>query len=183
MLGSRKSGRDQGFTLVEMMVGLSLLGVFMTGVFGAVRLSTLISESTIYESTAINVAQGYLEQIKSLPYDEVLLAAENPTAVTLSTVGPTLDANQDITVGAETITLDPALQPNERTIVMDIRGENNDVEIEFPLKMWVTVEDRNVGADPVNALEIKIAFEYQQPDVLGGTWISGQVQAIRARLE
>ena len=88
MIIHRAKSRQRGFTLVEMMVGLTLLGVFMTGIFGSVRLSTILAETTIYESTAANVAQGYLEQIKSLPYEDILLAVQDPSTYELQTISP-----------------------------------------------------------------------------------------------
>lgn len=182
MLEIRAMKRQRGFTLVEMMVGLTLLGVFMTGILGSVRLSTLLAESTLYESTSINVAQGYLEQIKSLPYEDLLLAVQDPASFPLETISPSYDTTHQSTVFDDPISIDPTQQPNERTVVIDVRGDGNGTVIEMPVRLWVSIEDKNTGTDPVNALEIKIEYAYQLPAVLGGNWASGQVQAIRARM-
>jgi prepilin-type N-terminal cleavage/methylation domain-containing protein len=182
MLIRRTKSNRQGFTLVEMMVGLTLLGVFMTGIFSSVRLSTIIAETSIYETTARNVASGYLEQIKSLPYEEVLIAAQDPANYELKTITPSYDAQHNAQILIENISLDASNQPFERAIVVDVR-QNSGTVIEMPMKLWVTVTDRNVGANPINALEVKIVYQYKLPDVIGGNWIQKSVQAIRARLE
>jgi len=182
MLHKEKKIQEQGFTLVEMMVGLALLGVFMTGIFGSVRLSSMISESTIYDSSAMVVAQSHLEQIKSLPYEDVLLASQNPSDVTLPTINPYYDASTNATVEDDPITLDPNQQPNLRTVTLDVRDNGNGTEINMPMKMWVSVVDRNTGSDPVEALEIKIRYAYQLPNALHGRWVERQVQTIRSRI-
>ncbi|MCG8527760.1 MAG: prepilin-type N-terminal cleavage/methylation domain-containing protein [Opitutales bacterium] len=182
MLQNRRQSRKQGFTLVEMMVGLTLLGVFMTGIFGSVRLSTLISESTIYDNTAMLVAQSHLEQIKSLPYEEVLLASQDPSNVTLKAINPYYDDQLNMTVQDAPLSLDPSQQPNQRTVKLTARGDGNNSSIDMPVNMTVTVVDKNTGTNPVEALEIKIVYSYQLPDVMGGNWVTKQVQTIRARI-
>ena len=180
---SKRANRcRQGFTLVEMMVGLTLLGIFMSGVFSSVRLSSLIAESNIYQNAAVTVAQGYLEQIKSLPYEDVLLTAQDPSIYKLNTISPSYDPALQVTVFADPLTADPGQQPNTRDIVIDSRGFGTSALLEMHMKMWISVEDKNTGADPVNALEIRIRYQYKLPEIMGGNWIEHQVQAIRARL-
>jgi prepilin-type N-terminal cleavage/methylation domain-containing protein len=181
MYKSHAKTRQRGFTLVEMMVGLALLGVFMSGIFGSVRLSTILAETTIYDSTAVGVAQGYLEQIKSLPYEDLLLAVQDPATFQLETISPSYSASQQVTVFDEPLSIDAASQPNERTVTIDIRKHTGTV-IQMPMRLWVTVDDLNVGSSPIHALEIKIRYAYQLPNVIGGTWLNGQVQTIRARM-
>ena len=182
MQHNRAKLRQRGFSLVEMMVGLTLLGVFMSGIIGSVRLSTILAEKTIYESSAVNVAQGYLEQIKSLPYEDVLLAIQDPTKYKLETMSPTYSASMQATVFDEPLSIDPSQQPNERNIMIDVRDSGAGTIIEMPIKLWVTVDNRNTGANPINALEVKIKYEYQLPVIMGGNWLEGQIQAIRARM-
>jgi prepilin-type N-terminal cleavage/methylation domain-containing protein len=179
----RANNCRRGFTLVEMMVGLTLLGVFMTGIFSSVRLSTLIAESAIYQSTALTVAQGYLEQIKSLPYEDVLRTAQYPDEYPLATISPKYDASSlAVTVFDEPLTADPDQSPITRNITIDARNNDPAQIIVMPMKFWITIEDKNVGTDPVNALEIKIRYAYKLPEVIGGSWIEHQVQAIKARI-
>ena len=170
----RANTRQRGFTLVEMMDGLTLLGVFMTGILGSVRLSTILAETSIYESTASNVAQGYLEQIKSLPYEDVLLAIQDPVNYQLQTISPSYDTTLQATIFDEPITINPTSQPNLRDIMIDVRDGGKGTVIEMPMKFWVTVEDRNTGTSPINALEIKILYSYQLPVTLGGRWLDGR---------
>jgi prepilin-type N-terminal cleavage/methylation domain-containing protein len=181
MYKSRAKTRQRGFTLVEMMVGLALLGVFMSGIFGSVRLSTVLAETTIYDSTSSIVAQGYLEQIKSLPYEDLLLAVQDPANQSLKTLSPTYSSSHQASIMDSPLSIAAGSQPNERTITLDARNNTGTV-ITMPMRFWVTITDLNVGASPVNALEIKIKYAYKLPNVIGGTWLNGQVQTIRARM-
>ena len=170
-----------GFTLVEMMVGLTLLGVFMTGILTSLRLSSLIAESNLYDTTAITVAQGYLEQIKNLPYEDVLLVAQAPKTYSLATLGPSYSSSLSSMITKDELTADPDKQPNNRSIAIDSRGSGGTI-LNMSMKLWVTITDKNTGASPLNALEIRIRYQYKLPDVLGGKWMENQVQAVRARV-
>jgi len=176
----RAKSRQRGFTLVEMMVGLTLLGVFMTGILGSVRLTNILAETNIYQLSANVAAQGYLEQIKSLPYEDVLLASQDPQHFPLEMVSPEYDSSLNVTVKDDPISLSSSAMPIEKEIVIDSRASG--LQVKMPLKMWITVEDKNTGTSPVNALEIKIVYSYRTADALGGNWLTGQVQAIRARM-
>ncbi len=180
MQHNRAKLRQRGFSLVEMMVGLTLLGVFMTGIFSSVRLTNVLAESNIYQLSANVAAQGYLEQIKSLPYEEVLLAVQDPQHFALEMVSPDYDSSFNVTVNDDPINLTSSQMPIEKSIMIDSRSNNT--RIEMPIKMWITVEDKNTGTDPVNALEIKIVYSYKMAGAIGGNWLNGQVQAIRARI-
>jgi len=163
-----------------MMVGMTLLGVFMTGILGSVRLTNILAETNIYQLSANVAAQGFLEQIKSLPYEDVLLAAQDPQHFSLEMVSPEYDSSLAVTVQDDPISLATSAMPIEKEILIDSRA--NGLHVKMPLKMWITVEDKNTGTSPVNALEIKIVYSYHTADALGGNWITGQVQAIRARM-
>lgn len=154
----------------------------MSGVFSSVRLSVLISESTIYQMTASTIAQGYLEQIKGLPYEEVLLASQDPLNYSLETKSPTYDVDLNATVLDTPISLDSSQQPISRDIMIDVRNSDVASVIKMPMKFLITIDDKNSGTDPINALEIKILYSYQLPNVLGGEWREKQVQAIRTRM-
>lgn len=182
MHSKRTNKCRRGFTLVEMMVGLTLLGIFMSGVFSSVRMSMMIAESNIYQNASITVAQGYLEQIKSLPYEDVLLTSQDPAIYELATISPSYDPTLKVTVLEEPLTADPNQQPNTREIVIDSRSIGTGSTLKMPMKLWIDIEDKNVGTDPVNALEIRIRYQYKLPDIMGGDWIEHQVQAIRARI-
>lgn len=180
MNNNRANARQRGFTLVEMMVGLTLLGVFMTGIFGSVRLSNVLAETNIYQLSANVAAQGYLEQIKSLPYEDVLLASQDPQNFHLDMISPEYESSSTVNIIDDPISLSTSSMPIEKEVLIDLR--NNGTHVKMPVKLWVTVEDKNTGSSPINALEIKIKYDYKLADTLGGNWVTGQVQAIRARI-
>lgn len=68
------------FTLIESVVSLGVFSMLCVGVLGAVLQQRRIAETNVYESTALVMAQGYVEQIRSLPYNEVSVASTSPAA-------------------------------------------------------------------------------------------------------
>ncbi len=70
--------RMQGMTLVELMIAMAILSIFSITILSAVLLGRRLSEANIYENTALTVAQGYMEQIKSMEYDVVLECLASP---------------------------------------------------------------------------------------------------------
>lgn len=69
---ARACGR---FSLVEVMVGTAILGLASIGLIGGILQARRMAENNVWFITAVTVAQGYVEQIKSMEYAEV---GENP---------------------------------------------------------------------------------------------------------
>ena len=63
---------NRALTLIEVMLALSVLAMVSLTILSSVLLSRRLAESNVYENTALTVTQGYLEQIKSMEYDEPL---------------------------------------------------------------------------------------------------------------
>ena len=57
---------------------MAILSIFSITILSAVLLGRRLSEANIYENTALTVAQGYMEQIKSMEYDVVLECLASP---------------------------------------------------------------------------------------------------------
>ena len=182
MLKIRARKRQRGFTLVESMVGLTLLGVLMTGTLGSIHLSMMMAESSIYESTANNISQGYLEQVKSLSYEDILLAIQDPAHYSLTTLSPTYNDLAQATITFESINLASGNQPIEKDILINVIENGDNIAIKMPMKLWISVQDMNTGSSPVNALGIKVVYSYKLPEAYGGHWLNGQVQGVRARI-
>ncbi len=60
-----------GFTLLELMVVVGVLGVVVTGLLGASISCLLLNESNNSLVKAVNDAQYVLEQVKGLPYSSI----------------------------------------------------------------------------------------------------------------
>jgi prepilin-type N-terminal cleavage/methylation domain-containing protein len=68
-----------GFSLVESIVSLGVFSVLAVSIIAVVLQLRRIAENNVYENTALTMAQGYIEQIRSLPYNELLSAANSDT--------------------------------------------------------------------------------------------------------
>ncbi len=181
MKNTDSSKNKKGYSLIETIVGLAILGIFMSGVLASVGLSRRVSETTIYEAAAMTAAQGYLEQIKSMEYNEVLLAHDDPSGTPLKTIKPDYVASDSAVIMTDDLYLNIA---NSRNIVIDVMdaGEGTVTKLTMPMTFTPTVNDLNTGSNPTEALEVKIAYSYETPSTAGGTWLNDQVQIIKARV-
>jgi prepilin-type N-terminal cleavage/methylation domain-containing protein len=80
---SRKSaqlgrfGPDSGFTLVEVIVGITVLGILMLGFLSVFPLGTRTVQKSEMLTCATGLAQDELERLKTLPMTHADLAAGN----------------------------------------------------------------------------------------------------------
>lgn len=58
-----------GFSLAEIMIALMLFGIMATAFMASTSFAHKVAQSSIYESTALTVATGYIEQVKSIEYE------------------------------------------------------------------------------------------------------------------
>jgi general secretion pathway protein J len=80
---SRRPGAAGGFTLLELLVAITLLGVLMAALFGALRLGARVwetGEARLDESARLQVVQGFLRRQlgQAMP---VANLADDPAAV------------------------------------------------------------------------------------------------------
>ncbi len=64
--------RPRGFTLIEIMVGLTVLLIAMAGLVPLFIAGLNQSSSVRYKSTAANIAQEKIEEIRQLDYREII---------------------------------------------------------------------------------------------------------------
>jgi type II secretory pathway pseudopilin PulG len=173
----------RSFSLVEMVIAMFLLTILMAGVFSSMGMSARAAETSIFQSAAFSAAQGYLEQIKALPYGEILSALRTPAVSSLQLVSPVYNAGTNTTtINPDPFNLLPAAQPVARNIMIDRRADGTGPVIMMPIRFWVTINDMSIAAtNPVQALEIIVRYEYENPVATGSTRITRQVQVVKAR--
>ena len=64
----RMSKPREGFTLIEVLVGIFLILIIFLGIFGAYQLGLRVVGLSERKITATQIAQGEIEKIKNLPY-------------------------------------------------------------------------------------------------------------------
>lgn len=79
-----------GLTLAEVMISLGVLAFVATSVIGVTFQVRSMAEQTIYQNTALVLAQGYVEQLRSLDYTTLNNAAQDSSgSVALPLAGAT----------------------------------------------------------------------------------------------
>lgn len=115
--GARRSPA-QAMTLIELMIAMFVFALVSTGIIGSTLQSRRLAELNVQESTATTVAQGYLEQMKRMPYpllDSSVLSLVHPedTALAVSLTKdvwnrlvPSLDINNTPTNSSDDLVME-----------------------------------------------------------------------------
>ncbi|MGK0239417.1 MAG: Tfp pilus assembly protein PilV [Candidatus Pelagisphaera sp.] len=153
----RRSKPKAGFSLVEIMISIGLLGLSGFGLIAGLLQSRQMTEAAIYQSTALTIAQGYVEQIKNMEFESLDEAAlptlfHEGTADTL-TVSPTPanpnlgDPNTDI--------------PNTKSIDINNTAENNVDDMSMDIIVYVdNITDGSIGIGEARRVILKYEYIY-----------------------
>ena len=108
-----------GFTMMEILVAMSLLTVVAATAFSSFSSSTMISHSN--SNTALNVARGYLEQLYEYVRQDTFGNANAPLALT----GPTTPTANTQVLDGVTYTTTYTVNGNSGAIV-DANGDGQE---------------------------------------------------------
>ncbi|MFP4351357.1 MAG: prepilin-type N-terminal cleavage/methylation domain-containing protein [Puniceicoccaceae bacterium] len=152
-MSMRKIESRCGMSLVEVMIAMVIFMMLALGITQAVLQSTRIAQNNIVRNTAYTAAQGYLEQIKSLPFQAILDALDDPEETPLPTMSiSALDAVQ-LEV-SDSLFLDGPDEPlagqedgsNFREILIDLREvEGGEDPREITMDTWFDVDIEDVS--------------------------------------
>lgn len=144
--------RKDGMTLVEIMIAMGLLTMLSVGILNGTLQARKLTEETVYHSAAINGAIGYLEQIKSIPYQDLQLSIANPSSIPVNTV---IDYQTDDPLYLNTW--------NQKTLTINTDANGNVIET---MDFWVFPTIENLS-DPTSAgipaLAIRMSYAWRSP--------------------
>jgi type II secretory pathway pseudopilin PulG len=75
------AGARQAMTIVEVIIALGLLSILSVSVISVTFQVRSMAEQTVYQNTALTLAQGYMEQVRHLDYTTLKASAQDATVL------------------------------------------------------------------------------------------------------
>lgn len=91
--------RDDGMSVLEIMIAAVILFIVLTGVLGLVGTTTMMGVDAKQRNVMVNALNAYVERVQSLPFDSVDVEAN----------GGVLASEESTRVGEFTVTIRPAV--------------------------------------------------------------------------
>lgn len=174
---------QSGFTLVEVAIATLLFTLVGFGVSRMTMSNFEISHLNVYQTTAMSVAQGYLEQIKSLDNETIArmatLEVSGPVSieqvlptrsVSLMSMGASADQIDDWLVSntANTAALSNSFDVvNHKEVIVDFDQSSGEFKT---MDIWIDVEIFHLGGVSGDSTYlIDVQYIYSMPGMRGGT--------------
>jgi len=136
-----------GLSLVELMIAMTVFAMLALSITAAVIQSQQLSQNNIVLNTAYTVAQGYLEQIKTLASVEIDNALADEDGVSLPTKSISAVSGSNIEVddpifldGPDRSLSGKSDGSNHREVLIDLRENDDGSQREVTMDMWVDVD-------------------------------------------
>ncbi len=136
-----------GMSLVEVMVAMTIFTMLAVGITASVIQSQVIAQNNIVRNTAYTVAQGYLEQIKSLSLAEVEAALADTDETPLPTMSVSALKEDDVEVedplfldGPDRSLKGRSDGSNFREILIDLQEKPDGTARSVVLDTWFDVD-------------------------------------------
>jgi len=149
---SRASTGQRGMTLVEVVTAMCLIAIVSTSLIAASTLIRRLTEIAVYQSSVTAVMQGYLEQIKNMPYDMLPMSPASGTDKSTSSYATTYAlATQKDDVTADPLILSPLspltpaniTPPTVPTAVYDnVKTFDVNRAADLTVHIWIWIEDK-----------------------------------------
>src|SRR4051812_43831350 len=92
-----KQKLQQGFTLMETVVGVAIAGILISGVLASYNVLARNVKVARQQTVLSSLAASYLEIIKNLPYSQVGTVNGNPTGTLADSTNPISTTIENIT--------------------------------------------------------------------------------------
>lgn len=178
-------GKFSGFSLLEVVIALTVFMLVAFGITGSVLQSQQIAQNNIIRNTAYTVAQGYLEQIRTVPVVALRRSIDNPEDIPLPTKSVSALSAGAIEV-EDPLFLDGEAPPltgrtsgsNYKQILIDLQDRPGQSPREVTMDAWFDVELDALGVGE-NTFTITIRFEAALRG-RGSQRVSGELRGVRA---
>ncbi len=152
MVGLNPRRSRRGMTLVEVVTATCVIAIVSTGLIATSILTRRLTEIAVYQSSVASIMQGYLEQIKNMPYDLLPIspaAGANMADAAYATQYSLPTQKDDIT--ADPLVLSPLspLSPANlspptvpSTVYDNVKVFDVNRAGDLSIHIWVWIEDR-----------------------------------------
>lgn len=194
----RRAGVSRpGFSLLESVIAMTVFTILALGITGLVIQSRKVAENNILRNTAYTVAQGYLEQIRSISIGVIEAAMADPentpipTKSVSATATSSIEQDDDLYINGSAapiagrnkgsnfkqilVDLTPIYNPPNSTNPANIVGYR-----EIYMDAWFDLTIEQSG-DQSNIYMVTIAFEYQ-PRGFPNRRLRGEVRTVKAHV-
>jgi len=175
-------------TLVEVVYSMALVTLFTTGILASMLYSRRVSELAVRQNVAIELAQGYSEQIKNMGYAELVESAATQATIDANPSLYVVKTMKDETT-ADYLALSPgtpfsltgfnaatATCPNLRSVVVN---PANDRLQTMNMKFWIWVNDPTTEKQ-LQLKMVTIHYAYEVKVTGGSKWYTGTVKSMRS---
>lgn len=175
---------SRGMTLVEVVVALTIFMLVAFGLAAAATQSQRLAHRNVLRNTLWTVAQGYIEQIKSISLVEIEAALADPDTQPIPTRSiSALEREGDLEL-LDVLFLDGPDPPvrggnsgsNHKQLLIDLRESEEGVR-EILMDAWFDLDIRFLGSDELT-YEVLLRFEGELQRV-PGTRTRGVLRTVR----
>lgn len=149
----RQDARDErGFTLVEMVVAISLIALSFLALAGLMSSALGALGAARQRSAFIEIANGEMERLRSHPYDSVGVNDTDPNLASAYEPGPSFG-------GYDAVLITDGSAPAAVTVVTS--SEVQGIPLPYTVRRWVTWWDQGGGTDHVFK-RLNVAVEWME---------------------
>jgi Tfp pilus assembly protein PilV len=178
--------RSAAFTLVEIIMASVVMSVVLGGLLAMIMQTRRLTEGSILQNSAVNIVQGYLEQMKNMDYS---LVTVSPASGNVTIATPQLDEGLP-----DTLTLSngspPTTMPAIGTTPTGAIDNNRVIPIKYPkvnpsdeltINIWIWVKDLNgVATNVTQAKSITMIYTYSFTDGGRVRQARGSIRSVRS---
>lgn len=182
----------RAMTLVEVMTSICVIALTSTSLIATSILARRLTELAVYQSSVVAIMQGYLEQVKNMPYETLPLSPASGTSMTASSYSGLYSIatmRDDVTTDPVILSPLPSLTPSSITLgsvpaaVYD-NSKTFDVNRagDLTVHVWIWIEDKTpagYGATQ-QAKAITMLFMWQIQDGSTTRSFTGIVKNLRS---
>lgn len=170
---------NRGVTLVELAIAATLLTLAVVSVFSALLYGRSMSEGSIFQNAAITTVQGYIEQMKNMPFNDLPYTTSSGAVVagggaTATEIPTRMSVDQADTLTLSTSTTLPDLSTIGLTASTGLAGVTDNLkrvdvnstpsdtadDLQMNIRVWIRdITDATSSATQVRSITIQYAWQ------------------------